>query len=81
MPRRGISRAWALTGAPGAAALVKGREEARKCHVADCEHDPYLARAWPDFDALFGEDFQAWAEALLRPLRDQVGTPPKGDAE
>jgi exodeoxyribonuclease V gamma subunit len=56
------------------ATLAKARDEARKCHEAECEHDPYLARAFPDFDAFFGPEFEHWAKALLQPLRACLGT-------
>ncbi|MCB1887775.1 MAG: exodeoxyribonuclease V subunit gamma, partial [Rhodocyclaceae bacterium] len=40
-----------------------------------------LARAWPDFDALWaGGEFGALAVALLRPLRETMGRPPRGGA-
>jgi exodeoxyribonuclease V gamma subunit len=68
-------------GAPSEAALAKAREEARKCHDTECGRDPYLARAFRDFDTLFGEEFEHWARALLLPLRERIGTPAKGDAE
>jgi exodeoxyribonuclease V gamma subunit len=63
------------------ATLARAREEARKCHESECGHDAYLMRAFPDFDAMFGDEFIAWAQALLQPLRAKVGTPTKGDAE
>jgi exodeoxyribonuclease V gamma subunit len=35
----------------------------------EVETDAYLARAYPDFDALCASgEFAAWAETLLRPL-------------
>jgi exodeoxyribonuclease V gamma subunit len=39
--------------------------------------NPYLLRAWPDFDALWsGGAFAHWADRLLRPLHDAVGRAP-----
>ncbi|GAB3651361.1 exodeoxyribonuclease V subunit gamma [Ramlibacter alkalitolerans] len=74
--------AWLRFIAPekGEPAPERAREEARKCHEAECGRDPYLARAFPDFDAFHGDEFAHWAVTLLRPLRDAVGAPPKGDA-
>jgi exodeoxyribonuclease V gamma subunit len=72
-----------------ACAWMKGGdlEAARACYE---EHDPdngkfaerernaYLARAFPDFEALWADgEFAQWAQALLRPLADALGTPPK----
>ena len=73
---------WLRHAAPekGAPALDKAREEARKGHEAECAYDAFLARAFPDFDAFFGADFEHWAATLLQPLRDDVGAPPRGDA-
>jgi exodeoxyribonuclease V gamma subunit len=68
-------------GVPSQALQDKAREAARSCHAAECKHDAYLARAWPVFDAMWGdgEQFQRWAQELMAPLRDQLGTPPKAD--
>ncbi|HJV25535.1 MAG TPA: exodeoxyribonuclease V subunit gamma [Aromatoleum sp.] len=41
----------------------------------EIEDSPYLARAWPDFDALWaGGEFARLADTLLRPLYQAVGT-------
>jgi exodeoxyribonuclease V gamma subunit len=74
--------------------LRKGdAEAARACYE---DHDPdnmkfgerdrnaYLARAFPNFEALWADGEMAhWAEALLRPLVDALGVPAraKNDAE
>lgn len=58
----------------------KALDAARACHAQDCERDPYLARAFPEFDDLWaGGDMANWTQALLEPLRDQVGAPPRTD--
>ena len=42
-------------------------------------YSDYLARAWPDFDALWaGGEFARRADELLRPLYEHVGTPKQG---
>jgi exodeoxyribonuclease V gamma subunit len=46
--------------------------------------NPYLARAFADFGALWaGGDFADWTQRLLQPLDDALGAPPrvKADAE
>jgi exodeoxyribonuclease V gamma subunit len=66
-----------------------GREAVAKAHAIEtrpARHrniDPYLARAWPDFDAFWadGEEFKRWAQGLLGPLRAHVGEPPKDEAK
>jgi exodeoxyribonuclease V gamma subunit len=65
----------------GEPARERAREEARKCHESECGRDAYLARAFPEFDAFVADDFGHWATTLLQPLRQRVGTPPKGEAE
>ncbi|HSN34169.1 MAG TPA: exodeoxyribonuclease V subunit gamma, partial [Ideonella sp.] len=45
-------------------------------------YSAYLARTWPDFDALWADgEFARLADALLRPLYDAVGTPKGGKAD
>lgn len=45
-------------------------------------YSAYLARAWPDFDALWADgEFARLADALLRPLYDAVGTPKGSKAD
>jgi exodeoxyribonuclease V gamma subunit len=75
--------AWLRFAVPdkGEPARERAREEARKCHEAECGRDPYVARAFPDFDMFHGEEFERWAATLLAPLRDALGAPPKGEAE
>jgi exodeoxyribonuclease V gamma subunit len=75
--------AWLRFAVPekGAPSADRAREEARKCHESECGRDPYVARAFPDFEAFYGPEFERWATSLLQPLRAAVGTPPKGDAE
>jgi hypothetical protein len=65
----------------GEASPERAREEARKCHESECGRDAYVARAFPEFDAFHGAEFETWARTLLRPLRDAVGAPPRGEAE
>jgi exodeoxyribonuclease V gamma subunit len=72
--------AWLIAAPPGADEQKRERagEAARKAYE---DHDPdfmtfgergrnpYLARAFPDFEALWnGGEFEEWAEALLRPV-------------
>lgn len=45
----------------------------RRAEMADCA---YLARAYPDFDSVWGEDFQALARRLLQPLCEALGPAP-----
>ncbi|HET8744515.1 MAG TPA: exodeoxyribonuclease V subunit gamma, partial [Ramlibacter sp.] len=75
--------AWLRYAAPekGEPSMDRAREEARKCHENECKRDPYLARAFPGFDAFYVDEFEHWAIKLLRPLRDALGAPPKGEAE
>ncbi|MEJ8840160.1 exodeoxyribonuclease V subunit gamma [Ramlibacter sp. AN1133] len=75
--------AWLRFAAPekGESSEDRARAEARKCHESECARDAYLARAFPDFEALDRDEFAHWATTLLRPLRDAVGAPPKGEAE
>jgi exodeoxyribonuclease V gamma subunit len=68
-------------GAVTDAMLARAAEEARKCHETECERNPYLARAFPTFEAFAGDDFAHWAEVLLRPLRDHVGAAPKEEGD
>jgi exodeoxyribonuclease V gamma subunit len=74
--------AWLRCALPekGEASEERAREEARKCHEAECGRDAYVARAFPDFDAFYGDDFAHWARTLLQPVRRAVGTPPAGEA-
>ena len=61
-----------------AAALLRGGDEdaARLAYEEQRERNAYLARAFPAFEALVADDALAhWAEALLRPLVDALGTP------
>ena len=45
---------------------------------AEREGNDYLARAFPNFHALWSEGgFAHWAAALLQPLCDAVGKPPR----
>jgi len=75
--------AWLRYAAPekGEPLPERAREEARKGHESECGHDAYLARAFPDFEAFYGDEFERWANTLLRPLRDAIGAPPRGEAE
>ncbi|AKU10061.1 exodeoxyribonuclease V, gamma subunit [Azoarcus sp. CIB] len=42
----------------------------------EIEDSPYLARAWPDFDALWADgEFARLADTLLRPVYQGIGTP------
>ena len=74
--------AWLRFALPekGPVSEERAREEARRCHDSECGRDAYVARAFPDFDAFYGDAFAHWATTLLQPLRAAVGTPPKGDA-
>lgn len=66
-------------------ALAAAREAARACYdeheplfhrFGECGSDPYLSRAFPDFEALWGGgEFRRLAEALLRPLMDSLARP------
>ncbi|WP_205964307.1 exodeoxyribonuclease V subunit gamma [Ramlibacter agri] len=72
-----------------ASAWMKGedREAARACYE---DHDPdngkfaerqrnaHLGRAFTDFEALWAAgEFAQWTDALLKPMADALGTPPK----
>jgi len=72
--------------------LRKGDQEAaRACYedtdpvsrkLGERDRNAYLARAFPDFEALWAHgELEHWAEALLRPLVDALGAPPKGEGE
>ena len=44
--------------------------------------DAYLARAFPDFEALWADGaFAEWTLALLKPMSDAVGRAPAKEAE
>ncbi|MCB1955186.1 MAG: exodeoxyribonuclease V subunit gamma, partial [Rhodocyclaceae bacterium] len=50
-------------------------------NVGERDRCAALARAWPDFDALWASgEFGDLAVALLRPLRETMGRPPRGAA-
>jgi exodeoxyribonuclease V gamma subunit len=75
--RQGMRRPLPLATGCGFAWLAKGDAEAARDHYErdDGERDcsPYLARAFPDFDALWaGGEFARLAEALLRPLDEAL---------
>ena len=64
--------------------LEGGEDKAREAfeggynRSGERQQDAYLARAWPNFDALFCDDFRALAERLYQPLRQQLN--PEADA-
>jgi exodeoxyribonuclease V gamma subunit len=67
-----------------AAAWLRKREmdAAQTAYDEQRERNPYLARAFARFDALLADEgLEHWAEALLRPLVDALGAPPKGEGE
>ncbi|GHD63695.1 RecBCD enzyme subunit RecC [Jeongeupia chitinilytica] len=75
--------AWlAKGGRAGAGPFPDALRAARDCYelhdpdnkrFAERAENPYLARAWPDFDALSdGDGFASLADALLRPLHDAL---------
>ncbi|MCG2593437.1 exodeoxyribonuclease V subunit gamma [Ramlibacter sp. XY19] len=68
---------------PASAWLRKGeREAAQQAHEEQRERNAYLARAFPRFDAMLADDgLEHWAEALLRPLVDALGAPPRSEGE
>jgi exodeoxyribonuclease V gamma subunit len=53
----------------GDAAKARGIFEGGYMQTGEVQTDAYLARAYPDFDALCASgEFAEWAERLLRPL-------------
>ncbi|MDP9902597.1 exodeoxyribonuclease V subunit gamma [Variovorax ginsengisoli] len=75
--------AWLLKGGmPDGAATGEAAQAARDCYelhdpqnlrFSERDENPYLLRAWPQFDALWaGGAFAQWADRLLRPLHDAV---------
>lgn len=77
--------AWLKALAPGRkqASEDEARDAVVKAFDTEVTRDAYLARAWPDFDAFWGdgEEFKRWAHGLIGPLREHLGEPPKEDAE
>lgn len=89
--------AWLLAGGAEAGsghseAAARAREKARAAYEdhdpgygkwAEGRGNPYLARAFPSFEALWaGGEFAHWAVHLVRPLLQAVGTtPPKAGKE
>lgn len=77
-------------GTPADLAAGAPREAARACYedsdpqygkFGERDGNAYLARAYPDFDALWAEgEFARWSLALLKPLGDAVGRAPAKEA-
>ncbi|WP_390368324.1 exodeoxyribonuclease V subunit gamma [Variovorax dokdonensis] len=80
-------REWLLKSSGAKATPQSAREAARKVYEGDThgggrperEQSPELARAYPDFDALWADgEFARWCEQLLAPLWQSLHA--KGDA-
>ena len=78
------SRAWLAKGVSAADPAAGAAREAARASYEDsdppygkfgeCDGNAYLARAYPDFDALWADgEFARWALALLKPMSDAVG--------
>jgi exodeoxyribonuclease V gamma subunit len=76
--------AWLAKGGSAADPAAGAAREAARASYEDsdppygkfgeCDGNAYLARAYPDFDALWADgEFARWALALLKPMSDAVG--------
>jgi len=63
-----------------ALAAVRSAYEGKDGENGERQRNAYLARAYPDFDALLADgDFARLADALLRPLAQSLGDRARGD--
>ena len=66
-------------GAPSPEAALAAARSAYEGENGERRRNAYLARAYPDFDALVADgSFARLADALLRPLAQSVGDKAKG---
>ena len=77
--QQGMQRPLPLAARTAFAYLKGGDDAARKAYqsayqsLGEVDSDPYLKRAYPDFDALLAKgEFHALAEMLLRPLFEAI---------
>jgi exodeoxyribonuclease V gamma subunit len=78
-----LARAGAASADPPPGEALRAARECYELHdpknqaFSERDGNPYLARAWPDFDALWRDGaFALWTDRLLRPLHEAVGRAP-----